>query len=779
MTDAAAKTVTLVSPDGEVGRVPVENVARALELGFTKPNEGQIRESVNRQYFGGTEGTIEATGLGLLRGATVGLSDLALKGAGVASSEHLRTVKEQSPTASLVSEIGGNLAGTLIGAAPAGLISSAGTATAKAAGGALGGLAARGLAGRVAAKGLATAAGGALEGAIYGAAQAVDESVLGDTELTAEKVLAHAGWGSVFGGTAGAVLGGGLELGGAVAKKAAEKVSEKLGEGGVKEWLRNFAEERALKATLGRQKRAFDLLETKGRREEAQSYLLDKIGIEAGDTTESIAEKLAAKQGDLKGQLQAVVKTVDEATEASPLQRLSPRQVANRVEEEVAAPLGKLAAERDTHALVQREIEAIHDLGNGGMSFQDALEQRQAYQGKIKYAKINGLTSTEQAYNKIAKIWNDVIDEHVEPVLAGLGYPEAQGAYRSLRHEFSLVSDLTDYAVNRVRGNEAIRFVQPSDYGVGAAVGVMTGGASTAAGLAKGAVAGVAHKIVRERGNAVLASIADKASRLRVLERSAQSFDAQVTKAVDTFIQKAAPATLRVVPAATRIMQETPLAAPLKRVAGDDKRAAYKKRVAELRHLSTDPKGFADQLATSLRHVTDAAPKLATVIQAKTSQAAAFLLEKAPKNPLPPTGFSVLKEWEPADSQIAKWARYYAAVADPMSVLEDLKSGTVSQEGVETLKVVYPKLYDYVKRKVIERVSEAETPPPYRDRISLSILFDVPLDPTMRPDFIAMIKAQHDAQQQQQPLQQGGGSGSAQSKYAAAMMTPSQRLLER
>ncbi len=805
MSDAAPQSdvvdrtgkVTLVDPEGQLVRVPAENAAAALADGYSKPGDEQILESVNEQYFGGTAGTIEASVLGGLRGATLGLSDAALKGLGVASSEHLSTVREQSPTASLVSEIGGSVAGSFIGGAPAGLVARAGSVATKATGSALTGLAARGLAGRVAAKGLATAAGGALEGAAYGAAQAVDESVLGDTELTAEKVLAHAGWGAVIGGTAGGVLGGGLELGGAVAKKAAEKAAAKLGGGNVKEWLEQVSAESAVKATGARgadiQKLGTD---EKVRQigDDLRNYTTkdgEKV-LQFGDKADDLLPRIKKAKGEVTNDLGDLRAKVDDFVRKNPGEAWDVGEYLANVRKEVLEPLYEsgVPSVRAKGKKVLRELGPLQKAwGDGRKLSPKTLTKLRQDLADVVYPKRppgGGLPPQPPAHAaelmKAERLLEDFIEKNTDLAAQKMGGEAMAGRYKELRRlseSFIKAEKLAEKASKQDLGNRSPFSL--TDYLSGGFGGVAAATLGVPA-MITAAGAAVGNKLLRERGRAVASIVADKAARLRILQGASQSFDAQVTKAVDAFIAKSGTAALRAVPGAMRAIQETPIAAPLRRVAGDkqdDRRTAYKKRIAELRDLSTNPEGVSKRLATSLRHVVDAAPNVATLVQAKTSQAAKFLIDKAPKNPMPPTGFSVMREWEPSDSEIAKWSRYYEAVSNPMSVLDGLRSGTISQEGVEALKVVYPKLYDYVKRKVIERVSEVDTPPPYRDRISLSILFDVPLDPTMRPEFIGMVKAQHEAQQQQQPPQQGGGSGSAQSKYAAALMTPSQRLLER
>lgn len=234
----------VVDQFGDMKIIDASNITSgaAEQSGMRIATPAEIAERRNEKEYGEGLAILQAAGEGALRGATVGLSDPLLRALGV-SAKGLRERKERNPIASGGGEAVGILGSILAtgglgaeaqaagrGALTAGRVGLGAARVTPAALIARGGIAAeRGLAtvlgegalGRAITTGLV----GAGEGALYGAGQAVSEAALGDTDLTAERILASAGQGALWGGaTAGALsmLGSGI---GAAARKVRGKTA--------------------------------------------------------------------------------------------------------------------------------------------------------------------------------------------------------------------------------------------------------------------------------------------------------------------------------------------------------------------------------------------------------------------------------------------------------------------------------------------------------------------------------------------------------------------------
>lgn len=243
---------------GVVHDVPEEHVAARAAMGWRPQTFEDVlaasTAAAKEEAYGGFGGGLKAAGLAGLRGATLGLSDVAARALGGDDAAiALEGYKEENPGISFAGELGGAIAPALV-TGGAGLFTGAGAATAKlgAGAGALGaerlgaGLARAGARiGEIGAEGGALSrlgesaigraaeyapsslvsgvgrgaseavggglrgalAAGATEGALYGAGSGVSELALEQDPLTWERAATTIGSSALFGAAGGAALG--------------------------------------------------------------------------------------------------------------------------------------------------------------------------------------------------------------------------------------------------------------------------------------------------------------------------------------------------------------------------------------------------------------------------------------------------------------------------------------------------------------------------------------------------------------------------------------------
>lgn len=196
-----------------------------------------------------------------------------------------------------------------------------------------------------------------------------------------------------------------------------------------------------------------------------------------------------------------------------------------------------------------------------------------------------------------------------------------------------------------------------------------------------------------------------------------------------------------------------------KEKAGDEV-AAYRRRLDELSRAS-QPGAV---IAAVREHVQTSDPALQQEIAATLERKLGFLNTKAPREMALPTLLKSDGEYRPSKAKLAQFARYVQAAEDPAGVLEDVAAGrAVSIEAAETLRKVYPALFREAQKTLMERAETMQEKLPYSRRVSLSILFQVPVDGTMSPSHIRF-------------LQQGSAASAptpAQGSPAGAPPTPS------
>lgn len=237
----AGERVNIVK-DGFVQSVPVEQAAQAASDGWELATDEQTsRYKYEREVMARPGAQFEAGFEGFSRAVSLGASDAVLaaivddeerKAMGVRSETDAASVGEALGTgATLLSATGalralGGRAAAAEGSAllrgggralqmtdgalartPLGIVTRGAARVGEAVEQGVIGNATAGVARRALARGVGLGTEGAIEGAAVGAGQEVSEAALGDTELTAQKLLAGAGKGALFGGLTGVAIG--------------------------------------------------------------------------------------------------------------------------------------------------------------------------------------------------------------------------------------------------------------------------------------------------------------------------------------------------------------------------------------------------------------------------------------------------------------------------------------------------------------------------------------------------------------------------------------------
>ncbi len=156
-------------------------------------------------------------------------------------------------------------------------------------------------------------------------------------------------------------------------------------------------------------------------------------------------------------------------------------------------------------------------------------------------------------------------------------------------------------------------------------------------------------------------------------------------------------------------------------------------------------------------------PEILDAIVAAKERKLAYLHETMPKADQPPGLLTGATEWTPNKPALASWTRRIAAAEDPASVLETAASGgLVSMEAAETLKQVYPRLYQEAQMRLLDKVTDGTARTlPYARRLQLSMLFGLPLDGSQQPEMAAFLQQSYK-----------GAPGSANPSAMAPPMQP-------
>lgn len=251
------------------------------------------------------------------------------------------------------------------------------------------------------------------------------------------------------------------------------------------------------------------------------------------------------------------------------------------------------------------------------------------------------------------------------------------------------------------------------------------------------------------------------------------------------FVAEAAKATGRAVAAADKpapqIKAKEAVAKELATAAPKETRAARAeealRQIAIVGAIASTPQAieaFAYQGTAPMHSTTD--PRLSASVALLAGRAAAYLRAKAPPVFESSTLQPQIVQRQLSDAEVARWRAYVMTAASPLSVLDDLKAGTIRREQVETLRALYPAMYSSMQAKVLDALHTSRAQVSYSQRVLLGTLFGAPTDPTLQPASIRALQASFTPVQPSAPSGGQGRPGNVRGTFAAGMRTPSESL---
>lgn len=204
-------------------------------------------------------------------------------------------------------------------------------------------------------------------------------------------------------------------------------------------------------------------------------------------------------------------------------------------------------------------------------------------------------------------------------------------------------------------------------------------------------------------------------------------------------------------------------------------RTRFTTKAEQLRKLQADPSHLQASTQAHAAPLASSAPQTASMLGAIAAKAAGFL---SAKMPTAPSDALTGKKGIPSEGEMGRYLRYSDTVEHPEHAVEDLAKGRLTVEQVDTLKAVYPKIYEELHAKVQAELVDHTTGGKaftYQQRLQVGLLFDVDSDPSMAPPAINHAQATFSAP----PAKPPGGNvsaGGAHSALATAIATPADAM---
>lgn len=168
-----------------------------------------------------------------------------------------------------------------------------------------------------------------------------------------------------------------------------------------------------------------------------------------------------------------------------------------------------------------------------------------------------------------------------------------------------------------------------------------------------------------------------------------------------------------------------------------DEGSEFEKLQNRIAELNTSPEILQKNLSkTSVLFVEGGAPELANMLSAKTADVYNYVSNMLPKPITPSSDLLKKSPFIPSDFEMAKFKRKLDVVLNPFQVLVDMKEGSLGADQVEVVKTLYPRLYDQMKTRIVNHLSENPLDISYNERLKYSLLLEVDLDVSTKPEYI-------------------------------------------
>ena len=722
--------VSVVAPDGGSGTMPAENIHKALAEGFRLETKAEKAKRELDDKYGDQE--LLALEAGVARTGSFGLSDKLLTNLpaslGGMTAEQLRGIQEANPIASGIGEFGGYFSPAGIG----GALTKAGGLAERAA---FKTLSKAGVQNKVAKsiveKILPKAAGGAVEGTIMGVGQLISEDALGKADFNAENLMASTGYGALGGGAVGSLFGA-ASAAAPLVTKAAKLVTDPLAK--IAEKSMNKSKAALELMGVSPTKIADMAMERPKLYNEFPEWVKTRLNLQKTDTAEDLYNKAAKLKTEAGAELQQVYKDVDDLHVVGGLRKVNESELAAKIEEKLQPDIRRLASEgasRGEATKLENLVNSYKENGNISLSVNDIWKKRQTIDelAKAAYDKTKSeQTPYQKALLSIRSVYDDAIQTATSSAEAIAKDAQATGKLNipNINLTERMEQANKDYfytsKFNKGLGRKVVKDAESLKFG-DTMLALLFGSGDF------GKVIAVAKKTLDSDFRKKLIVLSD-------LEKANLKVADTVNKSVKSFFDN----TSKIVkPVSTAALLKYDLAADLQNETKKPKKAdsrakAYNNVVQNLQKYSEQPEAFIDRSNRKTASMYEHAPETSAALDATALKGIQFLQSKVPKRATQEGVFNMLsKPLQPSTIDMAKFERYFEAVENPLSVVKDLENGTISNEGIETLKTVYPNIYSKVRDSAINYLTEKKPSVSYNKKIQLGLMLDIPSDTSLLP----------------------------------------------
>lgn len=339
---------------------------------------------------------------------------------------------------------------------------------------------------------------------------------------------------------------------------------------------------------------------------------------------------------------------------------------------------------------------------------QKFIEQRQSL-GRLAYLENRQLDPKmrvdvlRHVYGK----WTDIENDMLDAATRATGKGPLKAEIVALKRRYQALMLYQDALANSNARYMTNRNLSMSDY-------LMALGSIAAGHPMYGAVSALAHKIIRERGNAWAAKILSRLSTYGAIDRAASVVDRDIERGVAGFFRPGERAAPRI----------------RARVLGD-----YATRVDTIARAAAAPDVHEDNANRVADSIRAHAPQTANSFTRTALGVTAYLASKIPQGHMPTNTLSPgVEKPRVSEADKSKFNRTVDIAHDPVGVtFARMTKGMLTKSDVEDLRSMYPKTYAQIHDQAVEALTSHTKKLDFNQRMQLGILLNLPADVALGP----------------------------------------------
>jgi hypothetical protein len=211
-----------------------------------------------------------------------------------------------------------------------------------------------------------------------------------------------------------------------------------------------------------------------------------------------------------------------------------------------------------------------------------------------------------------------------------------------------------------------------------------------------------------------------------------------------------------------------------------DRQRSFQRKTKQIKALAADPALAVESAGRLVSGLDRSAPKTTQALTQTHLNTIAYLDRMIPTVPESIRNRGRREAWRPAPAQMVPFERAYRAIVDPLTVLSDLRNGTVTMEAVNALKETKPKLWEDFRSKAIEAVELHPGQLDHSALVKLSLVFDFAGDSTLDAGFLSRHQARVAQPVEEAPPEPGASAPPPTTvpDFSAAVRNPTERIMQ-